>query len=344
MRFWIGVTWGCWLVLGCGGASRHDEPVTSSQAGAADAGAGQTNVGGTDSGGAGIGGMAPGGSTATGGNGLGGVCASAGRAVTEGAERMPNPASLPLPNPASYDTQAPEIVVDRVTGLSWQRVAAAPTDFDPANAACAALVLAGKDDWRLPTRIELASLVDFTSSPAIDKSAFADTPAVWFWSGSSVAGTEEPWAIDFASGSAEPHGVHDPAAARCVRADQTPEHHFKARGAVVSDALTGLTWESTIDGASKLTFDQAAEHCRMLRTEGACDWRVPSMKELQTLLIDELSHPALDPDAFPGAPGGFQWTSSLDSADDSRAWIVSASDGEVVTSSRLDSFAVRCVR
>ena len=78
----------------------------------------------------------------------------------------------------SYDTSTAGVVVDRVTHLMWQRqVPADAHDWDQAGAYCACLQLAGHDDWRLPTRIELVSLVDYTRSfPAIDAQAFPDTP------------------------------------------------------------------------------------------------------------------------------------------------------------------------
>src|ERR1019366_8513353 len=71
---------------------------------------------------------------------------------------MPNPASLGLPNSQSYDTSVAGVVLDRVTNLEWQATSAADLDtVADALAYCQALVLDGKSDWRLPSRIELVS-------------------------------------------------------------------------------------------------------------------------------------------------------------------------------------------
>jgi hypothetical protein len=133
---------------------------------------------------------------------------------------MPNPASAGLPNPASYDTSTPGVVVDKVTGLIWQRdVPASSYNWADAKAYCAGLSLAGHQDWRLPTSIELVSLVDFTrSNPAIDTTAFPSTPSDWFWSSSPVAGyAYGAWYVDFHRGYSYYGGVDGADRVRCVR-------------------------------------------------------------------------------------------------------------------------------
>ena len=52
--------------------------------------------------------------------------------------------------------------------------------------------LCGFTDWRLPTREELLSIVDFgTTHPAIDTVYFPNTPSSDFWSGSPYAGNSD---------------------------------------------------------------------------------------------------------------------------------------------------------
>jgi hypothetical protein len=109
---------------------------------------------------------------------------------------MPNPdaaifpgADVMLPNPMEYDanTEAGTPVYDVKTGLTWEQGQGAPaTSFLEATSHC--LSLAG--GWRVPTRIELVSLIDFTRVPLIDPGAFVGPdgapPGGTYWSSSVV--------------------------------------------------------------------------------------------------------------------------------------------------------------
>jgi Protein of unknown function (DUF1566) len=148
---------------------------------------------------------------------------------------MPNPAQDPnadggatdLPHPQQYDTQVAAdgnaVVVDRVTGLVWQRdVGPASTGAVDGQRRCAELGAqgyAGFTDWRLPSRIELVSIIDFTRTfPAVDSSAFPDTPSDHFWTSSSVtAAGGYAWCIAFDLGDTFSAPGTDMARVRCVR-------------------------------------------------------------------------------------------------------------------------------
>ena len=55
---------------------------------------------------------------------------------------------------------------------------------EDAAAYCEALELGGRDDWRLPLRIELVSILDGTVTPTLDAAAFPDTVEDYHWSAS----------------------------------------------------------------------------------------------------------------------------------------------------------------
>src|SRR5450432_4428636 len=83
------------------------------------------------------------------------------------------------PNTETYTDNGDGTVTDTVTGLMWQKAVAAGTFTQPqAVAFCPTLTLANHRDWRLPTIIELTSIVDRGQfSPSINVTFFPATPA-----------------------------------------------------------------------------------------------------------------------------------------------------------------------
>ncbi len=128
------------------------------------------------------------------------------------------------PNLENYTDNGDHTVTDNLTGLMWQQTV--PTDtytWAQAVAYCPTLNLANHSDWRLPSRIELVSIVDFgvmtsTSGATINATYFPSTPAAAFWSASPLAGSSSgAWAVYFFLGLAGHYGISDTLNVRCVR-------------------------------------------------------------------------------------------------------------------------------
>jgi hypothetical protein len=138
---------------------------------------------------------------------------------------MPNGAvdSPPAPNLESYTANGDGTVTDGVTGLMWQQVpggarfgwgSAATTGT--AQNYCATLALAGHDDWRLPSGIELVSITDLSSSnPAINVPYFPNTPSGDFWSATPIGQSAQY--VEFAMGALVVGPPSRQAYVRCVR-------------------------------------------------------------------------------------------------------------------------------
>jgi hypothetical protein len=272
-----------------GGAAAGSGEVT------AGAGTGPTPGGSGEGGGSGAGGEGGGGSPGMGGE----------RPTVSNRELaqwpMPNPAGTGLPHAAQYETTSPAVTLDRITGLTWE---AQPVKQDyswaDASALCDAATTGGHQDWRLPTRIELISLLDVTvSEPTIDSSAFPACESSLYWSSTPSAGFPNRYeAIDFQVG----YGYADTAGelhfARCVRGNPlAAAPRYTAHNGYVTDNATGLSWEMPAPAG---TADYAATiaRCDALTAGGITVWRLPSIKELQTLVDVTKSAPAMDTSFF----------------------------------------------
>jgi hypothetical protein len=271
---------------------------------------------------------------------------SAATAVVSGAVCggfvMPNPARARLPNPSSYTENDDGTVVDNVTGLTWERVIGSDALTNPGSAARCEGKGAG---WRLPTRLELLSLVDYTIAapgPTISP-IFTHTPDAVFWTSSNYAGDPgDAWTIGFDAGYSD-YAVRDSTSlSRCVRPSVRacqPQRYETRAGGLVFDRATGLIWQRT-PALAERTWADALASCAAVGP----GWRAPSLTELQTIIDDTKEYPAVDPDAFPDTPSVVFWTSTPSAESPSSVWVVDffygASDRDVP--GRL--YRVRCVR
>ena len=87
-------------------------------------------------------------------------------------------------------------------------------DYETAEKACAAR----GEGWRLPTRMELESILDLTRhDPAIDTARFPYTKSVWYWTSTPCAWDAScAWIVSFSDGCAGSYSHRDLSA--CVRA------------------------------------------------------------------------------------------------------------------------------
>ena len=124
------------------------------------------------------------------------------------------------PNPISLTANADGTVQDHVTTLLWQRhFDQDALNYDAAVLYCDNLSLAGHEDWRLPTRKELFSLVDYSWDVLpIDDRLFPYAGHRQFWTiterGSDAT---RAWCVDFGNGEVRFDYKTDNRAVRCVR-------------------------------------------------------------------------------------------------------------------------------
>jgi hypothetical protein len=119
------------------------------------------------------------------------------------------------PNPASYTDNGDGTITDNVTQLMWQKTSSIKGDFTAAWGGCSSLTLAGYDDWRLPSLVELLSIDELGSNPAFNSTYFGGLPD-FFWTSTRQSGSYY-WVIGTMTSQPGPGASTQSRSARCVR-------------------------------------------------------------------------------------------------------------------------------
>ena len=269
----------------------------------------------------------------------------------------PGDVSAGAPNPESYTDNGDGTVTDEVTGLMWQQaVPTATYTWAEAVAYCSTtLTLSGYSDWRLPSLVELVSILDLQPTNNIDGTYFPLTPTNNFWSSSLVVGSpsQTAWTVSFLIGwvnsDSVSYVVHN---VRCVRSAAADASAPPARyvtdntSGTVYDTQTKLTWQQTVPTRPYIWAD-AKTYCTGVGTNlGGTGWRLPTIKELVTIVdfSQAIMMPMIDPNAFPGTLDRNFWSSSPFS-DPQFAWFIDFGLGSIMNYNFVTTlYNVRCVR
>ena len=214
-------------------------------------------------------------------------------------------------NQPSYTDNGDGTVTDNVTGLTWQQT---PVNngysYDEAVAYCESLALGGYDDWRMPTTKELFSISNFSQGwPYLDTSVFdlagtAVSKDEQYWTepyvGTTVeGGSDAAFGVNHGTGhiKAYPAGVSGPMGnyVRAVRGGTSYGiNDFVDNGdGTVTDHATGLMWQQA-DSGSGMDWVDALAYAEDSTLAGHDDWRLPNIKELQSIVDYSRSPSASD--------------------------------------------------
>ncbi|MEA1922676.1 MAG: DUF1566 domain-containing protein, partial [Pseudomonadota bacterium] len=193
----------------------------------------------------------------------------------------------------------------------------------------------GYDDWRMPTYRELSRLVDSSHiEPAITTDFFpnvATTGDIRYFTSTTVrSNISSVVEILFGSGAVarvSKSGLRNVRAVRSGSSQSLPLAPLVDNDdGTVSDPNTGLMWQQAEPGL--MAWQNALYYCENLvlpSAGGYDDWRLPDLKELQSLADYSLDSPFLDINCFPGVSESHYWSSTSKAFYASYHWAVSFS-------------------
>ena len=188
--------------------------------------------------------------------------------------------------------------------------------YDEAVAGASSYDLGGYDDWRLPTIKEQYSLIQFSGVdpsgyegtdtsgliPFIDTDyfdfAYGDTDAgeriidSQYASSNMYVDDELLFGVNFADGRIKGYGLTMPFGpgdkeffVTYVRGNETYgiNDFVDNSDSTITDIATGLMWMTTDNGQS-MNWEDALEYAENLEYNGYSDWRLPDVKELQSIV------------------------------------------------------------
>lgn len=247
------------------------------------------------------------------------------------------------------------VVTDTVTSLMWQQADGGEMTFDNAIVYCDTLTLGGFSDWRMPTAHESFSILNHQfTNPAMDPSVFTKSGAEYWWTSTLQANDNSKAWVTNAGG-----GIGNHPKAETLSAGGTKKFHVRAvrdvktpivigtplglNSMTVSDQLTGLEWQRTLS-LDTLSWEQALLFADTSTIGGFSDWRLPNIKELQSINDESKMNPSINSSYFVTGGAKVYWSSTTLPNQTAKAWYLNSQYGITSYDSKTRGHYVLCVR
>ena len=199
---------------------------------------------------------------------------------------------------------------------------------------CKQLRLGGYDDWRMANMKEGQTIAHYAAArPAIHMKYFKDVHAGLpkygdrgkggMWAGPiGPDHNNSGWHLGFIDGHfmGYPRGGYK--TTRCVRADNNggyflPELVENGDG-TVSETVAKLMWVQKVE-SEMLDWEESLQYCEDLNYAGHKDWKLPSNKEITSIVDLRKQKPALDVSIFPDTDyKAYYWSRTPETRDAAR--------------------------
>ncbi|MBI5140874.1 MAG: DUF1566 domain-containing protein [Nitrospirae bacterium] len=247
------------------------------------------------------------------------------------------------------------VVIDWRSGLRWQKASgpamawgdttgSCTVNCVDARSYCTGLTLGGYTNWRLPTRRELAGIVEpQQTGPTIDKAFSADTVASNYWTSDEDAkNAANAWAVNFGNGYSMTGDKSSLRNVRCISNGRLASASFTDNGdGTVIENASGLIWQKSAMGP--YSWSASLDYCEGLTLGGSTQWRLPNAKELESVLDISRAYPSVDPQALPTSSTASLWTSTTFEGYPSYAYHVGFGNGSIGAYAKSKTDYLRCV-
>lgn len=241
-------------------------------------------------------------------------------------------------NPPGFENLNNGILRDTITGLYWQQNDGGEMTFEQAQVYCQQLNLGAFTDWRLPNAFEAFSILNQGAlNPAIDLKYFTKSAAEYWWTATVQVGDSSKIWVTNAGG-----GIGNHPKLESISAGGTKKIHVRAvrngmpaqlvnnrfntlNNGTILDPNTELIWQPY--NGKTLDWEGALVYAKQVSDSLGENWRLPNIKELQSIVDYNLQQPALNKSVF-NVNGSLQfWSSTTLQNQATKAWYLDSKYG-----------------
>ncbi len=249
-------------------------------------------------------------------------------------------------------------ITDTITGLMWQKIDFGEISFENAVKYCDTLTLGGYTDWRLPSPLEGFSILNLqNTNPAINTTFFPKSAAEYWWTNKLQYNDPSKVWVTNSGGGIGNHLKTETISAggtknffvRAVRDVNTPSilpNRYISNGdGTITDLVTHLVWQQTPEAQVK-TWEDALVYAEGLTFASKSDWRLPSIRELQSINDENFGSPSVNNSFFHivNTERKFWSSTTLIAKDATKAWFWDTQFGITTYDLKTVANYVLCVR
>lgn len=259
-------------------------------------------------------------------------------------------------NPPFFIKNTNGTVIDTVTGLMWQQTDGGEMTIEKATLYCDTLTLGGYSDWRLPNSHEAFSILNQgVTNPALDVNIFTKTAAEYWWSSDFQANDNTHVWVTNSGGGIGNHlktetisaggtkKIHVRAVRNPLKSVSVANHFFITPNNAIYDSITQLYW-TPLAFKDTLSWEESLTYADTLTTCGYSDWRLPNIKELQSINDEKRISPSVNNTFFTNIGTRKYWSSTSLPNQTTKAWYLYTQYGITTYDPKNRKNYVLCVR